>query len=73
MLFRSVAAAVVLRPGVEAGPDELRVAVKEVLSTYKVPRHLALFATPRDLPWLESGKIDRRAVQQLLVDEFAEQ
>ena len=68
-----VAAAVVLRPGVEAGPDELRAAVKEVLSTYKVPRHLALFATPRDLPWLESGKIDRRAVQQLLVDEFAEQ
>ena len=47
--------------------------MKEVLSTYKVPRHLALFATPRDLPWLESGKIDRRAVQQLLVDEFAEQ
>ena len=67
-----VAAALVLRPGVEAGPDELRAAVKEVLSTYKVPRHLALFATPRDLPWLESGKIDRRAVQRLLVEEFAD-
>lgn len=68
-----VAAALVLRPGAEAEPDELRAAVKEALSTYKVPRHLALFATPRDLPWLESGKIDRRAVQRLLVEEFVEQ
>jgi len=68
-----VAAAVVLRPDTEAEPDELRAAVKETLSTYKVPRHIALFATPGDLPWLESGKIDRRAVQRLLVEGFGKQ
>lgn len=68
-----VAAAVVLRPDTAAEPDELRAAVKETLSTYKVPRHIALFATPGDLPWLESGKIDRRAVQRLLAEGFGKQ
>ena len=65
-----VAAAVVLRPDMEVGADELAGRVKGEVATYKVPRHLALFAVADDLPWLESGKIDGRAVQALLTERF---
>ena len=65
-----VAAAVVARPGQEIDPDDLRARVKAEMASYKVPRHVAVFASPQDLPWLESGKIDLRALQQVLVDRF---
>ena len=65
-----VAAAVVVRPGHDIDPDDLRSRVKGQMASYKVPRHVAVFATPQDLPWLESGKIDLRALQQVLVDRF---
>ena len=67
-----VAAAVVLRPDMEVGADELAGRVKGEVATYKVPRHLALFAAADDLPWLESGKIDGRAVQALLTERFGQ-
>ena len=44
--------------------------MKEELSSYKVPRHIAVFAAAADLPWLDSGKIDLRGVQRLLIDRF---
>ena len=67
-----VAVAVVLRPDTDIDPDELRSRVKDQLSSYKVPRHVATFADQNDLPWLDSGKIDLRAVGALLADRFAD-
>jgi acyl-CoA synthetase (AMP-forming)/AMP-acid ligase II len=61
---------VVARPGHEIDPVDLRARVKDEMASYKVPRHIAVFASPQDLPWLESGKIDLRAVQQTLADRF---
>jgi acyl-CoA synthetase (AMP-forming)/AMP-acid ligase II len=65
-----VAAVVVARPGVDIDPADLRARVKEDLSSYKVPRHIAVLAAAGDLPWLDSGKIDLRGVQRLLIDRF---
>ncbi|MEQ8841821.1 MAG: class I adenylate-forming enzyme family protein [Acidimicrobiales bacterium] len=65
-----VAAAVVLRPGHTTDVEQLRARVKAELSSYKVPRHVATYASPDELPWLDSGKIDRRAVQQSLIERF---
>ncbi len=65
-----VAAAIVFRPGCTAEADELRARLKQEMSSYKVPRHVATYASPDDLPWLDSGKIDRRAVQQSLIERF---
>ncbi len=67
-----VAAAVVARPGRSPGPAELTAWVKGELASYKVPRHLLVVADQNELPWLESGKIDRRAVGRLLAQRFAE-
>ena len=66
-----VAAAVVARAGRDIDPDDLRARVKQEMSSYKVPRHIAVFATAGDLPWLDSGKIDLQGVQRLLVDRYA--
>ncbi len=68
----NVAAAVVLRPGESATESELIAATKEALSNYKVPRHVALFEAPQDLPWLESGKIDQRGVRAILAERFGQ-
>ena len=65
-----VTAAVVFRPGRSVEPDELRGRIKAEVSSYKVPRHWATFDSPDGLPWLDSGKVDRRALQQSLVDRF---
>lgn len=65
-----VAAAVVFRPDRFVEPSELRERIKQEMSSYKVPRHIATYASPDELPWLDSGKIDRRAVQQSLIDAF---
>jgi acyl-CoA synthetase (AMP-forming)/AMP-acid ligase II len=65
-----VSAAVVFRPGREADVDELRSRVKAEMSSYKVPRHIATFSSPDELPWLESGKVDRRALQASLAERF---
>lgn len=65
-----VAAAIVFRPGRHAEPDEIRSRLRAEVSSYKVPRHIATFASPDELPWLDSGKIDRRALQRSLVDRF---
>ncbi|MGI9602034.1 MAG: class I adenylate-forming enzyme family protein [Acidimicrobiales bacterium] len=66
-----VAAAVVLRPGATLEPEQIRLRIKEDLSSYKVPRHVAVYHDQQDLPWLDSGKIDGRGVQRLLDEAFA--
>jgi len=67
-----VTAAVVLTPGTRVGTDTLRARVKNELASYKVPRHMALLEDQTELPWLATGKVDRRAVHALLVARFGE-
>jgi long-chain acyl-CoA synthetase len=59
-LGEEVAAAVALKPGASAEPDELREWVKARVAAYKYPRHVWLVET---LPKGPTGKILRRAVE----------
>ena len=54
-----VAAAVVLRPGAEAGADDIRSFVKERVAAYKYPRRVWLVDA---LPKGPTGKILRREI-----------
>ena len=71
--IEDVAAAVVLRPGPPLAAEELKAFAAERVASYKVPRHLAVFDTPDELPWLDSGKIDLMGVKRLLTERFAPQ
>ena len=68
-----VAAAIALRPGETLEPEVVRSRVKEEIASYKVPRHVAVFANQTDLPWLDSGKVDRRRLTAILVQRFGEE
>ena len=67
-----VVAAVALSPGASVSDDELRAFVKEEIASYKVPRSIKVYAAQTELPWLDSGKIDRRALTAILVEQFGE-
>ena len=67
----AVAAAVVARPDADVSPEELRARLRTEMASYKVPRHVAVFADQQDLPWLESGKIDLQALRRLLAARFS--
>ena len=69
---QDVAAAVALRPGELLDAEEVRKRVKEEIASYKVPRHVAVFASQTDLPWLDSGKVDRRALTAILEERFGQ-
>ena len=69
----AVAAAVVTKPGSEIDPADLQASLRTEMASYKVPRHVAVFAEQQDLPWLESGKIDLQALRRLLADRFSNQ
>ncbi|WP_330350690.1 long-chain-fatty-acid--CoA ligase [Streptomyces sp. NBC_00582] len=58
-LGEEIAAAVVLRPGAAATPDELRTFVKDRLAAYKYPREIWLMDK---LPTGPSGKILKREI-----------
>jgi long-chain acyl-CoA synthetase len=58
-LGEEVGAAVALKPGAEATPEELRAFAKERVAAYKYPRHVWLVA---ELPKGPTGKILRRSV-----------
>ncbi|MEE2767961.1 MAG: class I adenylate-forming enzyme family protein [Actinomycetota bacterium] len=68
---QDVAAAVVFRPGKSVNVEEIKNRLRESLSSYKVPRHIATFTSPDDLVWLESGKIDLRALTEMLSERYA--
>jgi acyl-coenzyme A synthetase/AMP-(fatty) acid ligase len=70
--MQDVVAAVALEHGASATEDELRARLKEQVASYLVPRHIAVFADQRELPWLDSGKVDRRALAKILEDRFTE-
>jgi len=67
---QDVVAAVALRPGASLDGDTVRARTKEELASYKVPRHIAVFETQTDLPWLDSGKLDRRRLTAILEERF---
>ena len=69
----AVAAAVVAKPGSEIDPADLQTRLHSEMASYKVPRHVAVFAEQQDLPWLESGKIDLQALRRLLADRFTDE
>jgi acyl-coenzyme A synthetase/AMP-(fatty) acid ligase len=69
---QDVVAAVALRPGDTLEEDEARKRVKEAIASYQVPRHIAVFGDQTELPWLDSGKLDRRRLATILDERFRE-
>lgn len=67
---QDVVAAVALRPGETLDEESARARVKEELASYKVPRRIAVFGDQAELPWLDSGKVDRRRLALLLEQRF---
>jgi acyl-CoA synthetase (AMP-forming)/AMP-acid ligase II len=61
---------VVLERGAEATPEVLRARLRCDLSAYKVPRHLYIDALT-DLPFTDSGKLDKRRLAKLLETRIA--
>ena len=57
-----VAAAVVLRPGTNLSPEELKQYCKTRIASYKVPRHIEFMT--EELPKSGSGKILKRVLQE---------
>ena len=62
-LGEEVAAAIVLRDGARATPDELRRQASDTLAYFKVPRHVAIVA---EIPKGATGKVQRRGLAQAL-------
>ena len=55
----------------ELTEESLRAAVREKISSYKVPRHIALI-TDADVPWLTSQKADKRALTSIAEKLFVD-
>jgi acyl-CoA synthetase (AMP-forming)/AMP-acid ligase II len=69
---QNVAAALVLKQGAPAvNADELRSRLREELSAYKLPRHY-FFYTDGELPFTDSGKIDKRRLTEMLTRRIAD-
>ena len=69
-IFNSASQHVSLEPGARVEPSELRARLKSEISAYKVPRHL--FVDDEDaLPFTDTGKIDKKALGQLLAERIA--
>ncbi len=68
---QNVAAAVVVEQDAELSVAALRERLRAELSAYKVPRHTYFYAAA-DLPFTDSGKIDKRRLSDLLTARIAE-
>jgi acyl-CoA synthetase (AMP-forming)/AMP-acid ligase II len=68
---QDVVAAIALTPGEVLEEEDARKRVKDELASYKVPRRIAVFANQTELPWLDSGKVDRRRLTAILEERFA--
>jgi acyl-CoA synthetase (AMP-forming)/AMP-acid ligase II len=62
-----VAAVVVPKAGAEVDAELLTAELRKSLSNYKVPRKLIVLAAA-DVPFLGSGKVDRRSLRQMLIE-----
>ncbi len=67
---QNVAAAVILKAGRELPWDALRERLRAELSAYKVPRH-CFFFRDGELPFTDSGKIDKQKLSALLAERIA--
>ena len=61
----NVAATVVLEPGQQADSEQLRLALKQEIAVYKIPRHWWITRSS-ELPMTDSGKIDKRRLRAQL-------
>jgi acyl-CoA synthetase (AMP-forming)/AMP-acid ligase II len=68
---QNVVAAVILKQGATLDEGELRVRMKDELSAYKIPRHV-FFCENGELPFTDSGKIDKRRLAAMLSERLAE-
>ena len=66
---QNVAAAVVLKRGAVLDADTARARLREQLSSYKVPRAW-WFAAKEELPFTDSGKIDKKRLAALLTERL---
>jgi acyl-CoA synthetase (AMP-forming)/AMP-acid ligase II len=66
---QNVAAAVVLDSGRSLEAEELRDRLRKDLAAYKIPRHV-VFAAKAELPFTDSGKIDKRRLAELLAERI---
>jgi acyl-CoA synthetase (AMP-forming)/AMP-acid ligase II len=62
---QNVAAALVLKPDASLDADTCRERLAKTLSAYKLPRHV-FFCEKGELPFTDSGKIDKRKLAALL-------
>lgn len=67
---QEVVAAIALREGETLTAQQALSRLATELSSYKVPRHIAVFAAQSELPMLESGKLDRRRLAGILQERF---
>ncbi len=67
---QNVAAAVILKQDENASAESLGERLRADLSAYKIPRHF-YFYEDGQLPFTNSGKIDKRALAALLTDRIA--
>lgn len=67
---QNVVAALVLKAGVRADAEDLRRRLRAELAAYKLPRHLFICADT-ELPFTDSGKIDKRRLARLLAERVA--
>jgi long-chain acyl-CoA synthetase len=68
-----VVAAVALTPGADLDEDEVRQRVKAEMASYKVPRRVLVLGSQAELPWLDSGKVDRRRLTARLDEAFRQE
>jgi acyl-CoA synthetase (AMP-forming)/AMP-acid ligase II len=68
-LGEEVCAAIVFAPGRSLTPDEMRSRALEELSSYKVPTRYEVLDTEDDVPWLPTGKPDKRALRDRIADD----
>lgn len=63
-----VTAVIVLAPGAALAVDDLLARVRAVVSSYKVPTRVEVVPDEDDVPWLPTGKPDKRAMRARLLD-----
>jgi len=68
---QNVAVAVVLKRGAQLDAGTARARLREQLSSYKVPGRW-LFAANEELPFTDSGKIDKQRLAALLAERFGQ-
>ena len=63
VMEEEVTAVVVPAPGATIDPESLRTRAHKELSSYKVPTRIEILSDETAIPWLASGKPDKRAVR----------